>query len=86
MTALLIMCGLWVGSAALVIPYLLHVAKIQVEHAAARGTHPDENLLSAFGSIVGQADGTFLSVPSALDAREYPQVEEVNCQLDLATA
>jgi hypothetical protein len=32
--ALLIILGLWLGSAALVVPYLLHVARFQVDQGA----------------------------------------------------
>ncbi len=41
MTTLLIIAGLWVGSAVLVIPYLLHVGKEQSRQAALKPSPPD---------------------------------------------
>lgn len=41
MTALLIIALVWVGSAALVVPYLLHVSKVDVEQATSQSLTSD---------------------------------------------
>lgn len=40
MTALLLLLALWVGSAVLIVPYLLHVANVELERAALHSQKP----------------------------------------------
>jgi uncharacterized membrane protein YsdA (DUF1294 family) len=58
--ALMIMLALWVGSALLVIPYLMHVGKQQVQQAAMRSPEPTVEVHAASAGEVGLPSAPFL--------------------------
>jgi hypothetical protein len=84
-TALLIMLALWLGSGALVVPYLLYVARVQVDQAVSQGAERHK-LSGESGSIRRPTDAAFLCVPGAFTGSDDSQIEDATAQTELVHA
>jgi hypothetical protein len=84
-TALLLIVGLWLASAAIVVPYLLHVARIQVEQAGANSAEPTHKV-SGNSEGIGMQASAVLFAPADLTTTDDPEATNRQNQQELIEA